>query len=154
MERLGDVIVSAEVETLGLVGGRALGSQQDHGDGTSLAELAHDFDAVEVGHDDVEEDDVGPNLFGLQQCLFAAVGGDDAEPLLAECDRDELGDPRFVIGDEDQRLGAHALPPLRTFMVTDDAPDVIRRVIVVVQRITKEPAPPVLQPELRCSRPD
>ena len=78
------------------------------GDGAALAELAHDLDAVEVGHDDVEQDDVGPNFLGLQQRLFAAVGGDDAEPLLAEGDRDELGDARFVIGDEDQRLGAHA----------------------------------------------
>ena len=108
VERLGDVVVGAEVEALGLVGGRALGGQQDHGDGAALAELAHDLDAVEVGHHDVEQDDVRPDFLGLPQRLFAAVGGDDAEALFAEGDRDELGDPGFVIGDEDQRLGAHA----------------------------------------------
>ena len=107
VERLGDVVVGAEVEALGLVGRRALGREQDDGDGTSLAQLAHDLDAVEIGHDDVEQDDVRPDLLGLLERLFAAVRGDDAEALLAEGDRDELGDPRLVVGDEHEWLGTH-----------------------------------------------
>ena len=43
--------------------------------------------------------------------LLAAVRGDDAEALLAEGDRDELGDAGLVVRDEDERLGAHAAPP-------------------------------------------
>ena len=62
VERLGDVVVGAEVEALGLVRGRALGRQQDDRDGAALAQLAHDLDAVEVGHDDVEQDDVRAGL--------------------------------------------------------------------------------------------
>ena len=73
MERLGDVVVGAEVEALGLVGGRALGGQQDDRDRTALAQLAHDLDAVEVGHDDVEQDDVRADLLGLLERLLAAV---------------------------------------------------------------------------------
>ena len=111
VERLGDVVVGAEVEALGLVGGRALGGQQDHRDRAPLAQLAHDLDAVEVGHDDVEQDDVGADLLGLLERLLAAVGGDDAEALLAEGDRDELRDARLVVGDEDEWLGTHAAPP-------------------------------------------
>ena len=111
MERLGDVVVGAEVEALGLVGGRALGGQQDDGHRTSLAQLAHDLDAVEVGHDDVEQDDVRADLLGLPERLLAAVGGDDAEALLGEGDGHELGDPWLVVRDEDERLGAHAAPP-------------------------------------------
>ena len=72
VERLGDVVVGAEVEALGLVGGGALGGQQDDRDRPPLAELAHDLDAIEVGHDDVEQDDVRPDLLGLGQRLFAA----------------------------------------------------------------------------------
>ncbi len=75
--------------------------------GPALAQLAHDLDAVEVGHHDVEQDDVGPDLLGLGQGLLAASGGDDAEALLAEGDRDELGDAWLVVGDEHERLGAH-----------------------------------------------
>ena len=77
------------------------------GDRPPLAQLAHDLDAVEVGHDDVEQDDVRADLLGLGQRLLAAARGDDAEALLAEGDRHELGDPGLVVGDEDERLGAH-----------------------------------------------
>ena len=93
------------------------------GDGAALAELAHDLDAVEVGHDDVEEDDVRADLLGLLERLLAAVGGDDAEALLAEGDRDELGDARLVVGDEDEGLGAHRITSWVGDMVTD-CPDV------------------------------
>ena len=77
------------------------------GDRTPLAQLAHDLDAVEVGHDDVEQDDVRADLFGLGQGLLAAARGDDAEAFFAEGDRHELRDPRLVVGDEHERLGAH-----------------------------------------------
>ena len=111
VERLGDVVVGAEVEALGLVGGRALGRQQDDRDRPLLAELAHDLDAVEVRHDDVEQDDVGADFLRLGERILAAGRGDDAEALLAESDRDELRDPWFVIGDEDEWLRTHATPP-------------------------------------------
>ena len=107
MERLGDVVVGAEIEALRLVGGRALGGQQDDGDRPALAQLAHDLDPVEVGHHDVEQDDVRADFLGLGQGLFATAGGDDAEPFFPEGDRDELGDPGLVVGDEHERLGAH-----------------------------------------------
>ena len=107
VERLGDVVVGAEVEALRLVGGRALGGQQDDRDGTPFTELAHDLDTVEVGHHDVEQDDVRADLFGLGQGLFTAAGGDYAEALLAEGDRYEFRDPRFIVCDEYERLGAH-----------------------------------------------
>ena len=73
VERLGDVVVGAEVEALGLVGGRALRGQQDDRDRPALAQLAHDLDAVEVGHHDVEQHDVRADLFGLGEGLLAAV---------------------------------------------------------------------------------
>ena len=126
VEGLGDVVVGAEVEALGLIGGRALGGQQDDGDRSALAELAHDLDAVEIGHDDVEEDDVRADLLGLLERLLTTVGGDDAEALFAEGDRDELRDARFVVGDEDEGLGAHRFLLGRT-MVTDRTRRVIPR---------------------------
>ena len=109
VERLGDVVVGAEVEALGLVRGGPLGRQQDDRDRAALAELAHDLDAVEVGHDDVQQDDVRADLLGLGQRLLAAVGGDDAEALLAEGERDEFRDARLVVGDEHERLGAQGM---------------------------------------------
>ena len=65
-----------------------------------------------VAFDDVEEDDVGSDLLGLGQGILAARRGDDAEPLLAQGDGDELRDPGLVVRDEDQGLGSHATPLL------------------------------------------
>src|SRR6476659_2589139 len=96
MEGLGDVVVGPEIEALGLVGGRPLRGQQDHRHGTALAQLAHDLDAVEVGHHDVEEDDVGTDLLRLLERILTTARGDDTEPFLGERDRDELGDSRLI----------------------------------------------------------
>ena len=52
------------------------------GTGPPLAELAHDLDAVEIGHDDVEQHDVGADLLGLLERLLAAARGDDAETFV------------------------------------------------------------------------
>ena len=81
------------------------------GDRPPLAQLAHDLDAVEVGHDDVEQDDVRADFLGLLAGPPRRRRGDDPEALLAEGDRDELGDAGLVVGDEDERLGAHRSPP-------------------------------------------
>ncbi len=107
MERLGDVVIRSEVEALRLVGCRALCRQKDHRDRAALPQLTHDLDAVEVRHHDVEEDDVRADILGLLERLFAAVGGDDAETLFAEGDRDQLGDARLVVRNEHEWLGTH-----------------------------------------------
>ena len=107
MERLGDVVVGALVEPFGLFGGCAPGSQEDHRDGSSFADLAHDFDSVQVGHDDVEQDYVRPDLLRLGQRFLAARRRHDPEPLVGQGHRDELGDALLVVGDQNQGLGAH-----------------------------------------------
>ena len=107
MERLGDVVVGPQVQAFRFVGGRALRREQDDRDRPLLAEVAHDLDAVEVRHHDVEQDDVRADILGLLERLFAAVGGDDAETLFAEGDRDELRDARLVVRDEHEWLGTH-----------------------------------------------
>ena len=127
VEWLGDVVVGAEVEALGLVGRGALGRQQDDRHRAAFAQLAHDLDAVEVRHHDVEQDDVRPDLLGLLERLLAAVGGDDAEAFFAEGDRDELGDPRLVVRDEDQRLGTQRRTSWVGVMVTDAGSDNVTR---------------------------
>ena len=49
----------------------------------------------------------GRIFLGLAQRLFAAGGGDHAEAFVVRVMRDELRDPRLVIGDEHERLSAH-----------------------------------------------
>ena len=118
VERLGDVVVRPQVQALGLVGGGAPGGQQDHRDGPALAQLPHDLDAVDAGHDDVEQDDVRPDLLRLLESLLASGGGDHAETLGVQGQGNQLGDAWLVVGHENQGLSAHG--PL--FAVTCHGP--------------------------------
>ena len=102
VERLGDVVVRAEVQAFGLVRDRTLRRQQHDRHGTPLAKLLHDFDAVDIGHDDVEQHDVRPILLSLLQSLFSVAGRDDPEALFLESQRHQFGDSRFIVGDEHQ----------------------------------------------------
>ena len=62
-ERLGDVVVDAEAQTLDLVGGRVAGSQEDDRHARAgalvLAQAPGHLEAVEVGQHHVEQDQVG-----------------------------------------------------------------------------------------------
>ena len=49
----------------------------------------------------------GRTSSALARASSPPFGGDDAEALFAEGDGYELGDPRLVVCDEDERLGAH-----------------------------------------------
>ena len=44
----------------------------------------------------------------LRRASSPPAARDHAEALVVEGDRHELGDPRLVVGDEDERLRAHA----------------------------------------------
>ena len=50
LERLGEVVVGAEVQAARLVGGRSLRAEQHDRDLAALLELAHDLEPVEVRH--------------------------------------------------------------------------------------------------------
>ena len=81
VERLDKVVVGAELEAADLVFIVILAGQQDYGDLGALTQAAHDFETRHVGHENVQDNDVGALLFGDAQGFFAVVGDDYAEPL-------------------------------------------------------------------------
>ena len=52
--------------------------------GVDSFDLAQDVDAVDAGHDDVEEGEVGLLVLENADGLFAGVGGVDVEALVAQ----------------------------------------------------------------------
>ena len=104
MERLGKVVVRPEVEAHRLVSRRVHCGEEDDRHGPPFLEPAHDLDAVEVGHDDVEQDDIGAHLLGLLERLAPAVRGDDREAVLTQNQRHQPCDAGLIVCDEDERL--------------------------------------------------
>src|SRR6266508_448761 len=105
-ERLGEVVVGADVKALGLVVLAVLGAQHEHRHPVAKPPQAlADPVAVELGQHDVEHDGVVAALGGQVQPLFAVVGDVDREPL-------GRADPPGFSGTvvETARLGLPALP--------------------------------------------
>ena len=88
------------VEVVLLVADR---EHEDLGGGHEVADLTGRLDAVDLGHADVHEHDVGGQLLGLGHGLLAVLGlGDDLDAVLgAEHDVEAAAEQRLVVGDED-----------------------------------------------------
>ena len=101
-ERLGQVVVGAEVEPLDAradVGGR--GEHEDPRRALGAHELAADLVAVDVGQVAVEHDDVVVDDGRALERLVAVEGDVDGESVAAKAARERLGEPGLVFGDED-----------------------------------------------------
>ena len=109
VERLDEVVVGAELEAADLVFVVVLGGEQDHRDAGALAQAAHDFEPGHVGHDDVEDDDVGALLLGDAQRFFAVVGDDDAKSLARKLELDQAQDAGFVVDGQNKRFDGHTV---------------------------------------------
>ncbi len=102
-KRLGEKIGRAGLERLELkVFVRARGEDDDRGRliAGNLAYLPHDFDAVHVGHHEVEEDEVEIVRAGEVERLGAVAGLADAVAVL-QLRAEEAPHVGFIIDDED-----------------------------------------------------
>ena len=100
-ERLGHVVVGAEVEAPDAVGLFAARGQQDDRHGSALAQLAADVEAAQTGQHHVEHHQVGHRALGERQRLLAAVRQGGSVALLAQRVADDVGDVAVVVDDED-----------------------------------------------------
>ena len=65
------------------------------------AQSLHDREAVAVGEHDVEHHEVGAERRRRLQRVGAGAGDLDVEAFVAQGGRDEVGDVRLVVDDED-----------------------------------------------------
>ena len=85
-ERLGDVVVGADLEPGDLVGLAAFRGQHDDRHLAARAQLAADFDPVELGQHQVEDDQVEAALLEALQGFAAVERGGDVVAVLAQRD--------------------------------------------------------------------
>ena len=74
------------------------------------AQALHDLEAVAVGEHHVEHDEVGPERLGRAERVGAGAGDLDVEAFVAQGGRDEVGDVRLVVDDEDAPVAAVEVP--------------------------------------------
>ena len=123
-ERLVDIIDGANFEAVGFIFSASLASEENDGNlggGGVRFEAGANFIAIDAGHHDVEEDQVG--LFvgvGESQGLFA-IGGDFGAIGILESARDDTNVGGGIVDDEDELLcgrcslwcgcGRHSITP-------------------------------------------
>ncbi len=111
-ERLGHVVVGAELEAGDAVGLVVARGQHDHRQARAGADAAADLEAVDAGQADVEHDQGDLVARQLGKPLFAGAHRDDAMPVALECDADEIGDVPLVLDDQYRRHpGLPSTPP-------------------------------------------
>jgi hypothetical protein len=104
-ERLGEVIVGAEVEREQAVRLRSARRNEDDADIGFVAELAADLHAIDLGHHDIEDDEA-ELVTARQLQTFAAVARDHGAIATAiEVDPDQLR--RFEVVFHDEHAGLH-----------------------------------------------
>src|SRR5882672_30209 len=107
-ERLRDVVVRADVEAQLLVDVPSLRGKEDHrnvlGRRARLDALAH-LVAVELGHHDIQHDEVGLLRLHLLESLFPIERGDDLVALHPQTEVQDVDDVDLVVDDQDLPFG-------------------------------------------------
>ena len=105
-ERLDEVVVGADVQPLdAVVDGVARGQHQDRGAVPGLAQAPADLEAVELGHEDVQDDRVGRALGKHVQGLLAVLGEGDIVVVEPQRTLERPPHGRLVVNDQNARHG-------------------------------------------------
>ena len=107
MERLGEVVVGADLEADHLVGDLVPGREHDDRHLALLADLAADRQPIHAWQHDVQDDEVGLHLGEAGDRIGSVGDGLDLVTLPAEVDAGQLQDVLLVVDDEDLLI-AHA----------------------------------------------
>ena len=109
-ERLGDVVVGADLEADDAVDLVALGRQDDHRRRHALAaQDAEHLDAAHAGQHHVEEDEVEPLAAGGLERRLAIGGGGDLVALAGQVEGERLAQGGIVL--DQQQAPSHRSPP-------------------------------------------
>jgi hypothetical protein len=100
-ERLGDVVVGAELEAEDLVDLLGLGREHDDRHRRARAHPPADLEAVEAREHDVEHDEVEGRLAEAGEGLAAVGGLHDLVAVLAQRKREQRLDRLLVVDEED-----------------------------------------------------
>ncbi len=101
-EGLGEVVIGPDGETSDSVGGVVLGREEQHWGVVCVgAESSAHFEAIEVGHHDVEHDEVWAFALHGDECAASVGGLRDLEAVVRQRGAQHGAEVVFVIDDEE-----------------------------------------------------
>src|SRR5207253_744779 len=109
-EGLDEVVVGTGVAASGAIDVGAAGGQHDDFDGRRLGlvfQVATDLEAIELGHVDVEQDQLGPLLAGNLQGFFAVSRVQQVEVFGAERGSDQPPQARIIVREQHAPFGSN-----------------------------------------------
>ena len=134
-ERLGDIIIGAQIERRHLAGLVVAAGKNDDGHGrAAIAQGAHDRQPIHSRQPQIEHDQVHRIAFKEIQRRLAAIGLLDAIGLRRQGGAQETPDRRFVVHDQDAQRG-HALESANGTVTVKTAPPSARLAAVTVPPI-------------------
>ena len=101
-ERLGEVVVTAELESEHAVDFAVACGEEDHGDLRRLAQPPAHFEAVDVRESDVEHDESWPVGAHRFKSGLAGCGLQHPEPVTGQVQVDQVGDVGLVVDHHDR----------------------------------------------------
>ena len=110
-ERLHEVVVCARLKAAHALELVAAGGEHQDRDVGHVADPLQHVPAVELGHRDVEDDEVGPPRVELAQAVAAVLGLLDLRPAAFEERPHEAADVVVVVDDEHSKLAHTAFIP-------------------------------------------
>ena len=114
MERFGHIVDAADFEPPVLLAGRFHHGQEDHRDALGLfvrLEALADFEAVHLGHEDVQQDEIGVMAEGQIQRALSVLGDDEEIVLFEGLDQDVQIDGIVIHDQNDRFIGLHRKAP-------------------------------------------
>ena len=101
LEGLDEVVVGAELEALDAIAGLVAGAEDDDPARAIAGQRAAELPAVDARHHQVENDEMRLELVDDAKRDVPVGSGAHVEALMAQSERDEVGDALLVIDDED-----------------------------------------------------
>ena len=106
-ERLGDVIVCAEVETVDLIRNLVLGGEHDDGHAGGLTHASTDLHTIHLGQHDIEQDEIKVFFENAFERKTTVALGDGVEALMSELELNEAGNARLIFDDQNLAFVGH-----------------------------------------------
>jgi PHP domain len=136
VEGFDEVVVSPQLEPLDAIADLVAGAEDDDSPRAVTGQRATEIPTVDARHHQVEDDEMWLEVVNHSETGVPVGGGANVEALVAETERDEVGDALLVIDDEDAGRLSHRLEYMGGPVASPGRDDLVEGFSALSQRPT------------------